>query len=51
MYKKLVKHFTTTKIPPLSPLIREFELERLLCEYELKVKYNLTESGIHPLTA
>jgi aspartate/methionine/tyrosine aminotransferase len=30
--------------------IEKFELERLLSQYENTVKYNLTESGIHPLT-
>jgi len=30
--------------------IEKFELERLLSQYENTVKYNLTESGIHPFT-
>ncbi len=32
--------------PPFQP----FELERLMSEWEQKVAYNLTESGVHPIT-
>ena len=37
---------TLIEKPPFQP----FELERLMSEWEQKVEFNLTESGVHPIT-